>query len=207
MKTYYVYQLRLETSPVPFYIGKGTGKRADAHFTKTSLKRKNMKNGIIANAKKNGIRILVEIIHDCLSEDDAFRLERETIAFYGRRDIGTGILANHTDGGEGTSGIVFTEAHKKKMGESVSKSLKGKSHPPERVKAMKFGVWEKNPAWRLAGQFYDTWVERGRPSVRQTLKMFPEHSIDRMAKKFVSGWNPHEDDAWLDYAASAHRFQ
>jgi hypothetical protein len=47
------------------------------------------------------------------------------ISVYGRKDIGTGILYNLTDGGEGPSGYVFTEEQRKKMGDM----RRGKSRP------------------------------------------------------------------------------
>jgi hypothetical protein len=65
------------------------------------------------------------------SEGDAFDAERFLISFYGRRDIGTGCLANLTDGGEGTSGIVNSEATREK------KRL-ARLGKPSRTKGMKF---------------------------------------------------------------------
>ena len=40
------------------------------------------------------------------------------IALFGRKDLGTGILRNLTDGGEGASGRILTEETKKKIGEA-----------------------------------------------------------------------------------------
>lgn len=43
----------------------------------------------------------IVILHEGLDWKEACKIERELIAFYGRRDLGTGILLNFTDGGEG----------------------------------------------------------------------------------------------------------
>lgn len=81
MTNYYTY-LWLREDGTPYYVGKGTPKRA---FRKGHPK---------------GRVILQE--HPC--EADAFAVEVFLIAYYGRKDLGTGILRNLTDGGEGTLG-------------------------------------------------------------------------------------------------------
>jgi hypothetical protein len=52
---------------------------------------------------------LIQIIQDNLNENEAFNLECKLIAQYGRKDLGTGILRNMTDGGEGVSGRIDTQ--------------------------------------------------------------------------------------------------
>ena len=86
MKEYYTYQyLRLDESP--YYVGKGVGNRAwHSHKHHRPPKDRN--------------RILIQY---WANEDTALAYEMYLIDFWGRRDLGTGILNNHSDGGEGLS--------------------------------------------------------------------------------------------------------
>lgn len=77
----------------PYYIGKGTGYRA---WSKDhAVPRPHNKDHII-------------ILENNLSNIGACALERRYIAWYGRKDKGTGILRNQTDGGEGHDGATQT---------------------------------------------------------------------------------------------------
>ena len=104
MNIYYVYAY-LRTDNTPYYIGKGKGKRAWIHC----------KNDAI-HPPADATRII--ILENNLSNIGALALERRMIRWYGRKDSGTGILRNKTDGGEGALGSKprpFTKEHKKNM--------------------------------------------------------------------------------------------
>lgn len=85
---FYTYAYFSE-SGVPYYIGKGKGKRAWNKHGKIPV-------------PENISRIV--ILKKNLTEGEAFKHEIYMIAVFGRKDKGTGVLLNKTDGGEGGSG-------------------------------------------------------------------------------------------------------
>lgn len=115
---YYVYLYkRSENSSngaagSPYYIGKGKGRRAWK-----KCKRLNEIN--IPSNKEN-----ISILSENLSEPDAHQLEMLLIFLYGRIDLGTGILRNRTDGGEGTSGRILSVASRMLLSEIMKKEWK-----------------------------------------------------------------------------------
>lgn len=120
-REFYVYAWLMPCG-TPFYIGKGKGAR-DKEFKKKNR----IFAGIVQRLQANGTPPSVVRLSDGLSEQEAFDLERAEIAKHGRRDNGTGILANLTDGGEGLSGWIADGSWRAK----VSAANMGKTHSDE----------------------------------------------------------------------------
>ena len=110
MLLYYVYAYLRKSDLTPYYIGKGKDKRYKGKHT--------------VNIPPDDSHIVFLETH--LTNVGACALERRYIKWYGRKDLGTSILRNLTDGGEGPEGYVHTAETKAKL----SALAKGKAKPP-----------------------------------------------------------------------------
>lgn len=121
----YVYKHIIKDTNQPFYIGVGglisfdNYQRANAKNWKGLRSRSDFWKNIV---DKYGFT--VEIVLDNCTKEEALNKEIELIKLYGRQDISTGILVNHTDGGEGNQN--FSEENREKL-----KYWKGKSQSEE----------------------------------------------------------------------------
>ncbi len=125
---FYTYAY-LRKDRTPYYIGKGNGKRAYE------------RNRWEIKPPKDKFRIL--ILKQNLNEEEAFRHEKYMISVFGRKDLGTGILRNRTNGGEGPSGVLVSKETRKKLSElrkckysGEKNPMYGKSHSEEVRKRM-----------------------------------------------------------------------
>lgn len=133
---FYIYAYLRKSDLTPYYIGKGKGERAWQRHSQCN-----------AQPPKDHSKIV--IMESNLTELGALALERFYIRWYGRKDSGTGILRNLTDGGDGVTGIIRSEETLKRMSESQSGDkhwFYGKKHSAEtkeKISQMKIGKARK----------------------------------------------------------------
>lgn len=93
----------------PVYVGKGRGSRVLKHInTKKQTKLSNLNKHLISR----GLTPYYRILQEFEKEEDAHIFEKTLIKDLGREDLKQGPLFNLTDGGEGSSGRVWSDEEK-----------------------------------------------------------------------------------------------
>ena len=172
---FYTYAY-LREDRTPYYIGKGKRNRAYNKHQK----------GISVPKDKSRIIFLKQN----LTEAEAFRHEIYMIAVFGRKDLGTGILRNMTNGGEGPSGMVHSEETKDKirqraMGrkasqktkQKLSKIHKGRKHTEE---------WKKIQSERMKGNTYGFGRKHSPDSLKKMSESQKGKKVSEEAKRKMS---------------------
>ena len=161
---YYVYAYIRKSDGSPYYIGKGKDQRAWMKHQGVSVPKDKTK---------------IVIMESNLTEIGALALEKRYIRWYGRKDLGTGILLNKTDGGDGVSGYKHTEEQRKKK----SVAMMGKTPYNKGVKRPGIGGVKKgNIPWNKSKKMS---FEQTR-KLSETLKgKIPKHSLLTMKEWII----------------------
>jgi hypothetical protein len=108
----------------PIYVGKGTVDldRASDHWERKCVNK--FLQRVLDKIRIAGLVPQITIAAYMNDEEEAFAMERDLIAQYGRRDLRTGSLCNLTDGGQGTSGRKWSEEQRERFFSSLTPEWK-----------------------------------------------------------------------------------
>jgi len=171
---FYVYAY-LREDLTPYYIGKGSKDRAWKSHTRT--------NGTNL-LPKDPTRIV--LLKESLSEFEAYDYESELIKQHGRKDLGTGILHNLTDGGRGNeSGYKHTESAIEKLRDA------GKTNAQKRIDSGTHNFVNDPPKVNAGGKITKRLVAEGKHNL---LKRPDGTSV--ASNRVASGTHHFVDSEW-----------
>ena len=142
---YYAYAYLRKSDLSPYYIGKGSGNRAfnKNHTVKIPTDRK-----------------YIIFLETNLTEVGSLAIERRMIRWYGRKDNGTGILRNRTDGGDAPpnhTGMKRSSISKQKMKRS-HKGFSGLKHTAESLNK-RTETRRENRSYELTDEWHQRLIE------------------------------------------------
>ena len=175
-KRFYVYAFLREDGS-PYYVGKGTGNRAWC------------KRRTVPHRPVDSSRII--ILKDTLTETEAFSEEIRLIRFHGRKDNGTGILRNLTDGGEGMSNpSVETRAKQSEARSGENNPNFGKKASAEtRAKNSAANTGENNHNFGKFGENHSRFGKKDSAETRakkSAAKIGKKQSAEHIAKRLAT---------------------
>lgn len=101
----YVYIHIRKDNNQPFYVGVGGLLSFDNYQRANAVNWKGLRSrSEFWNNTSSKYGFIVDIVLDNCTKEEAFLEEQRLISLYGRQDLQTGILVNHTNGGDGRIG-------------------------------------------------------------------------------------------------------
>lgn len=190
----------------PFYIGKGSNKRYLDHLNYPNKDKNDFKQNVINKIIKESNKApLIQFVKKELSSEEALLLEINLISSIGRRSLKKGPLTNLTDGGEGTSGLKFTDELKERWSELAKKRAKFGSENHSSKKVYQYDLngvfvkeWNCKEDCRRELGFNPTGINaccKGRNKTAFNFRWFDEYQGD-MVKPVSKGKN--KNDGYLD---------
>lgn len=207
-----VWGYRVELDGTPIYFGIGREGRWK-HVMRDWCHNRPLRD----TCRKHGDKVQV-VATDCPfpSRADAQEWERDMIAFFGRRDLGRGLLFNFTDGGDGLSSTDATAENLRRIAIG-SHQLIGDRNPMRRRKiagirhhAQDWKPWDRPQTtvksaatWAMAEVLYQFFLKHHHKEhvpYRWHLSIPSRDALRMIHRWFRTGWEPAQDLDWREWA-------